>query len=65
MSSKDVRIAVVRRTEIDFERLAEVLLDLVASLEPDERDRMAEEGAALLQELDEEKPQLPGSGSAA
>jgi hypothetical protein len=65
VSSKDVRIKVVRRSEIDFDRLAEALLDLVASLGPDERDRMAEEGAALLQELDAEKPQLPGDGSAA
>jgi hypothetical protein len=65
VSSKDIRIRVVRRSEIDFDRLAEALLDLVASLEPDERDRMAEEGTALLQDLGEEKPHLPGDGSAA
>jgi hypothetical protein len=65
VSSKDVRIVVVRRPEIDFERLAEALLDLVASLEPEERDQAAKEGAVLLQKLDEEKPPLPDGGSAA
>jgi hypothetical protein len=65
MASKDVRITVVRRPEIDFDRLAEALLDLVAGLESEERDRMAEEGAALLQGMDEEEPHLPESGGAA
>jgi hypothetical protein len=65
VSSKDVRITVVRRSEIDFARLAEALLDLVASLDDDERDQAAKEGAALLQRLDEEKPSLPDEGSAA
>lgn len=65
MASKDVHITVVRRPEIDIERLAEALLDLVASLAPEERDRMAEEGATLLQKLGEEEPLLPGSGGAA
>lgn len=65
MSSKDVRITVVRRSEIDFDRLAEALLDLVASLDDNERDQAAKEGAALLQRLDEEKPLLPDEGSAA
>ena len=65
MSSKDVRITVVRRSEIDFARLAEALLDLVASLDDDERDQAAKEGSALLQKLDEEKPPLPDKGSAA
>jgi hypothetical protein len=65
VSSKDIRIAVVRRSEIDFVRLAEALLDLVASLDDEERDQAAKEGAALLQELDEEKPPLPDGGSAA
>jgi hypothetical protein len=65
VSSKDVRITVVRRSEIDFARLAEALLDLVASLDDDERDQAAKEGSALLQKLDEEKPPLPDEGSAA
>jgi hypothetical protein len=65
VSSKDVRITVVRRSEIDFARLAEALLDLVASLDDDERDQAAKEGSALLQQLDEEKPPLPDEGSAA
>lgn len=65
MSSKDVRITVVRRSEIDFERLAAALLDLVASLDDDERDQEATEGSALLQRLDEEQPPLPDEGSAA
>jgi hypothetical protein len=65
VSSKDVRITVVRRSEIDVARLAEALLDLVASLDDDERDQAAKEGAALLQRMDEEKPSLPDDGSAA
>jgi hypothetical protein len=65
VSSKDVRITVVRRSEIDFARLAEALLDLVASLDDDERDRAAKEGSALLQKLNEEKPPLPDEGSSA
>jgi hypothetical protein len=65
VSSKDVRITVARRKEIDFERLAEALLDLVASLEPDERDRQAQEGEALERELDDDEPQLSEDGSAA
>ena len=46
MSSKDVRITVVRRSEIDFARLAEALLDLVSSLDDDERDQAAQEGGS-------------------
>jgi hypothetical protein len=65
VSSKDVQIAVVRRKEIDFERLAEALLDLVASLEPNERDRRAEEGEGLQKKLDADELQLPEDGSAA
>jgi len=65
VSSRDIRITVVRRSEIDVERLAEALLDLVASLDEDEREQAAKEGSALLQKLDEEKPPLPDKGSAA
>ncbi len=65
MSSRDVRITVVRRSEIDVKRLAEALLDLVASLDDDERDQATKEGAALFQRLDEVKPPLPDEGSAA
>ena len=65
MASKDVRITVVRRPEIDIDRLAEALLDLVASLDANERDRTAEEGVALLQEMDEDEPPLPESSGAA
>ncbi len=65
MSSRDIRITVVRRSEIDVARLAEALLDLVASLDEDERQQLAKEGAALLQKNYEEKPRLPKKGSAA
>jgi hypothetical protein len=65
VSSRDVRVTVVRRSEIDVTRLAEALLDLVASLDEDEREQAAKEGTALLQKLDEEKPPLPDEGSAA
>lgn len=40
---KQIRIAVKQR-EVDVERLAEALLDLVAHLSPDEQERFAELG---------------------
>ncbi len=65
MSGKDIRITAIRRSEIDVARLAEALLDLVASLDEDEREQAAKEGTALLQKFDEEKPPPPDEGSAA
>jgi hypothetical protein len=65
VSNRDIRITAVRRSEIDVTRLAEALLDLVASLDEDEREQVAKEGTTLLQRMNEEKPSLPDEGSAA
>jgi hypothetical protein len=61
--NKQVRIIPKRREIIDFPRLAEALLDVVASLSPTERKRFESEGERVLKTV--EGGRKPKRGNAA
>lgn len=51
MADKNIRI-IPKRRDLDLDKLAEALLDLVDSLSPEEKERFEKIGARVLEELD-------------
>ena len=62
MNEKKLRI-IPKRRDIDFERLADALLDLVGILNPDEKAEFAARGAELRKQIEIDLKQKGGSAA--
>lgn len=53
MARRQVRIIPKRRRELDLEKLAEALLDLVETLTPEQLERFAADGEEVLKSIED------------